>query len=275
MHLPADPTDLIHHIIRVLHERANQDRIFSRDASDLITASSVLFLLGQKLKKDRRSMQACLILNKRSPQVRQPGDLCCPGGSVVPRLDNCLAKLVALPIFSLGRWKFWPQWKRTRSRDAGLLALFWATALRESVEEMRLNPFAVRFLGPLPPQSLVMFRRVIYPMVGWSPRQKRFFPNWEVERIVHIPLEELFIPANFVRYRLYMRPESHSARSNSTRDFPCFRFQANARTELLWGATYRITTAFLEYVFQFRPPPLYDLPVVEGVLDETYFTGRK
>jgi hypothetical protein len=232
-------------------------------------------LLGQKLKKDHPSMQACLILNKRSPQVRQPGDLCCPGGSVVPWLDSRLAKLLSLPLFSLGRWKFWSQWKRARPRDAGLLALFWATALRESVEEMRLNPFTVRFLGPLPPQSLVMFRRIIYPMVAWVPRQKRFYPNWEVERVVHIPLEELFISANFVRYRLHMQLDSHSPRTISPRDFRCFQFQSDDRTELLWGATYRITTAFLEYVFQFRPPPLDDLPVVEGALDETYLTGYR
>jgi hypothetical protein len=31
---------------------------------------------------------------------------------------------------------------------------------------------------------------------------------------------------------------------------------------------------FLEYVFQFRPPPLDDLPVVENALDETYLTGQ-
>jgi hypothetical protein len=112
-------------------------------------------------------------------------------------------------------------------------------------------------------------------MVAWIPGQKRFYPNWEVERIIHIPLEELFIPANFVRFRLHLQVDSHSARSNSTRDFPSFRFQTNARTELLWGATYRITAAFLESVFQFRPPPIDDLPIVEGALDETYLSGHK
>jgi hypothetical protein len=147
--LPADTADLIEHITSALQERAIRDQIFTRDAFDLVTASSVLFLLGQRPTKDRRSLQTCLILNKRSSQVRQSGDLCCPGGRVVPRLDNYLAKFFTLPICSLGRWKFWPQWKRTRSRDANLLALFWATALRESAEEMRLNPLAVRFLGPL------------------------------------------------------------------------------------------------------------------------------
>jgi hypothetical protein len=275
MFLPADSADLIEHITSALQERAIRDQIFTRDAFDLVTASSVLFLLGQRPTKDRRSLHTYLILNKRSSQVRQSGDLCCPGGRVVPRLDNYLAKFFTLPICSLGRWKFWPQWKRTRSRDANLLALFWATALRESAEEMRLNPLAVRFLGPLPPQPLVMFRRVIYPLVAWNSRQKRFFPNWEVERVVHIPLAELLCSANFVRYRLHMRMDSSAAGSNSTQDFPCFRFESNSGTEMLWGATYRITMAFLECVFQFRPPPVHDLPVVEGALDATYLAGRR
>jgi hypothetical protein len=274
MRLQTDTTNLIPHIIRVLHERASQERIFSRDAFDIVTASSVLLLFGRKLKKDKKSVESCLILNKRSLKVRQSGDLCCPGGSVAPRLDNYLAKLLSLPIFSLGRWKFWPQWKRTRPQDARLLALFWATALREGAEEMRLNPLAVRFLGPLPPQSLVMFQRIIYPMVAWVPRQKRFYPNWEVDKIVRISLKKLLDPTNYVRYRLSMKLDSNSTLSNSTRDFPCFRFQDNNETELLWGATYRITMVFLEYVFQFRPPPLDDLPVVENALDETYLTGQ-
>ena len=132
--------------------------------------------------------QPCLILNKRSMKVRQPGDLCCPGGSVSPGIDYKLAQLLFLPGTPIRRWRFLGQWRRKRPAEADYLGLLLATGLRESFEEMRLNPFGVRFLGPLPPAELVMFRRKIYPLVCWVARQKKFTANWEVDKIVSIPL---------------------------------------------------------------------------------------
>jgi hypothetical protein len=165
--------------------------------------------------------------------------------------------------------------KKNQSPEAKSLALFWATGLRESFEEMRLNPFGVRFLGPLPPQSLVMFQRTIYPMAAWIGRQKRFFPNWEVEKIVDIPLRDLLNPANYARYHLCLKTPGDTDQLETMRSYPCFRYETDTETELLWGATYRITTVFLNFVFGFRPPGLKDLPVVEGVLDKNYLTGNK
>ncbi len=65
-----------------------------------------------------------------------------------------------------------------------------------------MNPVGVSFLGPLPPQQLAMFQRIIYPMVCWVPRQKRFFPNWEVEKLVYIPLRKLLNPDNYALCRM-------------------------------------------------------------------------
>jgi hypothetical protein len=155
------------------------------------------------------------------------------------------------------------------------MSILWATGLRESFEEMRLNPFGVRFLGPLPPQALVMFKRTIYPMVGWIKRQKHFFPNWEVEKVVYVPLRDLLNPAYYGRYRLRLGNNPGRGQTGSIQDYPCFRIQAPNNQEILWGATYRITINFLEQVFGFKPPPIASLPVVEGVLDETYLTGNK
>ena len=67
---------------------------------------------------------------------------------------------------------------------------------------MRLNPLGIQFLGPLPSESLVMFHRVLYPMVGWIARQRHFFPNWEVEKIIRVPLEDLLQPENYACYRI-------------------------------------------------------------------------
>jgi 8-oxo-dGTP pyrophosphatase MutT (NUDIX family) len=273
--LLADETTLIQHIIRVLNAQAGQNSFFSERPPDPEAAAGVIMLLGPRANPDQNSSEPCLILNKRSSKVRQPGDLCFPGGSVTPRLDSLLAKFFSLPVTSLGRWKYWPQWKQAHPQTARFLSVFWATGLRESFEEMRLNPFGVKFLGPLPPQPLVMFRRVIYPMVAWVRRQKRFYPNWEVDKIVHIPLTDLLNPANYRRYRLRLDPGPNEKSSNSSQDYPCFYFRSGSDTDILWGATYRIATKFMQDVFGFEPPNLATLPVVEGRLDQDYLTGHK
>ncbi|CAB1061720.1 hypothetical protein D1BOALGB6SA_6495 [Olavius sp. associated proteobacterium Delta 1] len=273
--LLANDTTLVQHIIRVLNVQAGQNNLLSAQSIDAEAAAGVLLLLGPRGNNKNSHTEPCLILNKRSLKVRQPGDLCFPGGSVTPRLDSHLAKLFSLPATSLGRWKYWSQWKYAHPQTARLLSLFWATGLRESFEEMRLNPFGVKFLGPLPPQPLVMFRRVIYPMVAWVQRQKRFFPNWEVDKIVYIPLRELLDAANYRRYRLCLQTRANEQSSNSGQDYPCFYFQTDGDAEILWGATYRIATLFIEYIFGFKPPILESLPIIEGRLDHNYLTGHK
>jgi hypothetical protein len=268
-------TALISRIVRVLHERSDAAGIYSDNELNPQTSAGVLFLLGPRHNNTHQSDEPCLILNKRSMKVRQPGDLCFPGGSITPRLDPLLAKLFSLPTTSLGRWPYWLQWKHDHPAEADLLALLWATGLRESLEEMRLNPFGAKFLGPLPPQNLTMFQRKIYPVVAWIPRQKRFFPNWEVEKIMYIPLRKLLDPANYRCYRLTLKLPGNGEALKSSRDYPCFRIQNKNGNEILWGATFSITTVFMDYIFGFKPPGLENLPVVEGTLDQIYLTGQK
>jgi hypothetical protein len=188
-------------------------------------------------------------------------------------LDPCLAKGLKLPFSPLGRWAHWPGWRRKRRHEARRLSLLLATSLRESFEEMRLNPWGVTFLGPLPPQELVMFQRVLYPMVVWIKRQNRFFPNWEVERIVYIPLESLLNPNFYACYRLHFKTSHESRRPGFTQDFPCFCHENDRGKDVLWGVTYRIVTAFLEMVFAFRPPDLASVPVIYGELEKNYLNG--
>jgi hypothetical protein len=263
------PPQLIKHIIRRLYERNHQHPVFPNDGIDWQTASAVLFLLGRYPQKGRFSGEPCLILNKRSVNVRQPGDLCCPGGRVSRRLDAGLATLLRLPMLPLARWHYWHHWRKTRPRDAKWLRFLLATGLRESVEEMRLNPFGLDFLGPLPAQPLVMFQRVIYPMVVWVLSQKRFYPNWEIEKIIYIPLRDLLNPARYARYRLRFEAQSTAPQVNT---FPCFRYEKENKAELLWGATYRITAVFLEYVFGFVPPDVNSLPEIHGRLSRAYLS---
>ena len=274
MSYSEDTSAFIKQIIEALHGNNHEKRIFSGDIKNSSSASAVLFLLGFLSEEKRSPSEPCLILNKRSLKVKQAGDLCCPGGSISPVMDSFLAKLLYLPGSSLSNWPYWDKWRKEQNRQARRLALLFATSLREGFEEMRLNPFRVKFLGPLPPQQLIMFERVIYPMVCWISGQKRFSPNWEVEEVVYIPLRNLLMQSNYARYRLNIKPNHENEKNSIVKDFPCFLHKHNDSVEKLWGATFRITMVFLEVVFGFNPPNIESLPVVHGTLDTKYLTGN-
>ncbi|MDM8525940.1 CoA pyrophosphatase [Desulfococcaceae bacterium HSG8] len=267
-----DPDGFMKHISRVLFERYLQDPFFSIHISNLTTPSSVLLLLGS-CDHGQSPSEPCLILNKRSQKVRQPGDICCPGGGISPVPDSVIAKLLTLPFSPLGSWRYWRQMRDQYPEGAGQLALLLATGIREGFEEMRLNPFGIRFLGILPHQPLQSFRREIWPIVARVPRQHHFFPNWEVEKIVRIPVRDLLASENYACYRLEITPEVRKHFRHRQKEFPCFVFQDRQGKELLWGATYRIIMVFLDMVLGFKPPDLSYLPVIHGTLEAHYMTG--
>jgi len=247
--------------------------LFPDESFDGAISSSVMFLLGSMRTEKGRPPEICVILNKRSKKVRQAGDLCCPGGTVEAQLDPYLARLLMLPCSPLTRWPHWNRLRSERPQEARLVALLLATALRESWEEMRVTPFAVRFLGPLQSQRLLLFSRIIHPMVGWISRQSRFTASREVEKIILIPLRSLLQTAHYARYRLYVPPHLEKKINRGTQDFPCFLYSDKGEIELLWGATYRIVICFLELMFGFKPPDLSSLPLIPGIMDESYVNG--
>ena len=264
-------TNLNDHIIRVLAERNHQQQFFSEKISGSVDAA-VLFLLGTIACRGA-AQEPCLILNKRSEKVKQSGDLCCPGGGIHSRVDLMLSKLLLLPFSPLTRWPYWPQWHARRPKEARRLSRLLATALREGLEEMRVNPLRLKFLGPLPPQDLVMFPRKIFPMVCWLQGQKHFYPNWEVAKIVPIPLRTLMDPGGYARYRLSFETNPEQNVHPIREDHLCFVYHYQDRSEILWGATFRITMVFLEHIFGFIPPYPATLPVLRRTLDKTYLTG--
>ena len=195
-----DKEALVRRVHRRLFDHAPPPFAFNSD-DDLRRISAVLFLLGW----DRKKNQPMLILNKRSQRVRQAGDLCCPGGGIAPGIDSMLARGLRLPATPLTRWPSGTWWRQNRRQDYSKLTLLMATGLREGFEEMRLNPLGVDFLGPMPVHQLILFKRTIYPLVGWIRRQHHFLPNWEVERVVRIPLAALFDARNYARYHVVLK----------------------------------------------------------------------
>ncbi len=274
MNLLDDPRALQFRIMDLLYERRGCESLFdSESCSGKVQASSVLVLLGRQAAGNGKSPEICVILNKRSQSVKQPGDLCCPGGAVERRLDPYLARLLSLPFTPLSQWPHWQSFRKEQPEEARLMSLLFATGLRECWEEMRLNPLATKFLGPLPSQCLVLFRRVIHPMVAWISRQKTFALSWEVESVVSIPLRSLLNPMHYACYRLNVPPHLTWRFNGPKHDFPCFLYQSGDRTELLWGVTYRIVTLLVEIIFGFYPPDLGTLPVVLGNVDDSYVKG--
>lgn len=260
-------------IIRALNERCHQDDLLSKKANHSSDTSAVLFLLGAQPNKKGSSSDPCLILTKRSVKVKQPGDLCCPGGRISARFDPFLAKLLYLPGTPLTRWPCWPDRRKQRPREMRNLALLFATSLRESFEEIRLNPFGLKFLGPLPSQRLLMFKRVIYPMVCWVSYQKRFHLNWEVDKMVYIPIKQLLNPSKYACYRVQINTPDNNVNHTHIYDYPCFIHRGPNASEVLWGATFRIVVDFLDITFGFKFPDIESLPVIFGTLDENYLTG--
>ena len=245
----------------LIEERLYRTRetLFQQRPEEEKRISAVMFLIGEAADGE-----ASVILTKRSSVVSQPGDLCSPGGRISPRIDPVLARLLTLPATPLTRWRYWRELRSTSREEAARLALVSATALRESWEEIRLKPPAVRILGPLRPQRLITFNKTIFPVCGAIRSTAGLKPNAEVERILSIPLRALLDSRNYAAYQLTLPGGEVKTRI-------CFVHSEGERQEILWGATLSITHTFLARVAAFEAPPLASLPVVEREIEENYF----
>jgi 8-oxo-dGTP pyrophosphatase MutT (NUDIX family) len=265
-----DAAALRSRVIGALSKNCGIDALsYERNCGYDARTSSVLLLLGEFLSGQSRIPEACIILNKRSKQVKQPGDLCCPGGAV-EKFDRFLTPLLSFPGSSLSKWPCWSELKTEDPAGANFLSLLYAAGIREAWEEMGLNPFGLTFLGPLPTQCLIMFRRSIHPLVAWVSRQKQFRLSWEVERVVQFPLRALLNPFNYAHLRLYVPSHLEWRFEGKPVDFPCFVYNIDGNAEVLWGATFRIVAQFLEIIFAFQVPDIEELPLVPVSVDDAY-----
>ena len=109
------------------------------------------------------------------------------------------------------------------------------TALRETHEEMGVDPSHVDVLGQIDELVTISDFRVT-PFVGWLERYPYEFktPPVEVAYLLEVPVPHLLDPRNFVLDR----------RTVDGREvlLPSYRF----RDDLIWGATARMLTNFLD-----------------------------
>jgi len=109
------------------------------------------------------------------------------------------------------------------------------TALRETYEEVGVEPGQVRLLGRLTELYIPVSNIVVQPFVGFTPQKPMFTPNLqEVEYIVEVPLTDLLAEAN------------KSVRVISSHGRPITAPYYNLNNEMVWGATAMILSEFEE-----------------------------
>lgn len=231
-------------------------------------AAGVLLLLSYRGKRNEGDFFFQLI--KRASGVPQAGDIGCPGGLLNPFLDPFLRLFIVhkfSPILRGDALEYARKRGKTACRN---ITLFLANALRESWEELRINPFRVVFLGPLPSRDLISFERTIFPLAGYVKDEKGFRPNREVEKIVEIPLRTFFEDGNYGLCRLETTPGKVMEKIDNNRCYPCFIYH----DEVLWGATFDVVLNFLKIVFDFKLPESHTERIVKKKLYADYLTGR-
>ena len=215
------------------------------------------------------------LLNKRSKNLPQGGDLCAPGGGDHPVMDSNAQKILDSGIFpSLQS----PALKvaKERGKDGYQMILYyWGNALRESWEEIRLSTFNVDFLGPLPTYRLQSRRWIIFPLVGQVREKWTYQLSPEVEKIIPIPLAAFYRPESYGVYSLEIPEEMAAKGIPSPWVFPCLIAAGEGgEEEILWGATFHIIQTFLKIVFPFPLPPPAGQRVIRRPLLRTYLSGK-
>ncbi len=115
------------------------------------------------------------------------------------------------------------------------------TALRETHEEIGVHPRDVEVLGQLDDiVTLTNFR--VTPYVGWL---KRYPYTWrmsdsEVAYLLEVPLDHLLHPATLIPDRRIVNGQPYV--------FPSYQFA----DDLIWGATARMLTNFLDVTASLR-----------------------
>ena len=130
-----------------------------------------------------------------------------------------------------------PGGRYVAATDASLLD----TALRETDEEVGIDPAHVDVLGPLPPIHTFVTNFVINPFVGVIPHPYELCPNpREVSDVFSVPLAVLADPAAAV--------EEHWELGG--RNVPVIAYRHDGF--VIWGATQRITAMLVDMLAAIR-----------------------
>jgi 8-oxo-dGTP pyrophosphatase MutT (NUDIX family) len=107
------------------------------------------------------------------------------------------------------------------------------TALRETFEEIGIEPADIEIAGPLSELYVSVSQFLIQPFVGWLKKKPHFSINpHEVEKLIFFPL---------FKYRNFFENVEVDIKTQ-TITVPCIRFE----NEIIWGATAMILAEFYD-----------------------------
>jgi 8-oxo-dGTP pyrophosphatase MutT (NUDIX family) len=110
-----------------------------------------------------------------------------------------------------------------------------ATALRETREELGVDPSTLQLLRSLDPVYTVVTRYVIWPYVAYAPMRPEVVPDpFEVAEVIDVPIRRLLDPAAR-RVELW-----------DTHGVPREVYFYDCGDNVIWGATARILKHFLD-----------------------------
>ncbi len=112
-----------------------------------------------------------------------------------------------------------------------------ATALRESWEEIGLNPSEVTVIGQLSKLYIPPSNFDVFPFVGYCSERPHFVSNHEVEKLLEVPLSELHNPMNRKEVQIHHR-------SGKTFEVPAYGILG----ETIWGATAMMISELLDII---------------------------
>jgi len=263
----------IRHIVERLGtaEIAYRDNTGNAETFEAGVLIPLFFTAGQSADDSELSF----LLSKRSAAVSQSGDLSGPGGKLEPFWDRLLRFFIirGLPPLMRGDARMYAGKRGKAAFDT--ITLFLANAVRESWEEIRLSPFNLRFLGPLPPRNLFMFTKTIVPVVGLIEKKRGLRLNREVDKLIEIPLDAFYHEENYGLFSI-QAPEGAPDAADNEQAFPCLIHRdSDGEEEILWGATFRIITSFLRIVFDFELPQIPPERILTRPLRPDYLGGNR
>lgn len=111
-----------------------------------------------------------------------------------------------------------------------------ATALRETQEEIGVEPSAIRLVGALSPLYIPPSNYIVFPFIGLADSKPNFLTDSvEVQELIEINLEDLIDKNNSTLRKV-------SLNDGTSFDVPCYAFGE----VIIWGATAMILSEFVE-----------------------------
>lgn len=119
----------------------------------------------------------------------------------------------------------------------------WATALRETREELGIDIDKVEYIGALSPVFIPISNFLVHPFVGYIAEKPNFKPNdFEVKEILQISIHKLFTEADSQHF-------TTKTVLNQEIKAPCFKYE----DKKIWGATAMILSE-LNIIFREHLP---------------------